>query len=200
MDALKQRRATARTPRMSRDERRRNKRVLVELNGRFLAEGSRDQGLLTRDVSCGGARFVSRHQPPPLSRLICYLDEIGRIECEVVRPTEDGFAVRFLVTDRKKDKIADRLTWLFNKKVLGLADEREAPRYAAGGPALVTREDGRVLQCRTVDISLTGAAFETDGPSPYVGETVSVGHLKGEVVRTLRNGFAIRYIPKSETF
>jgi hypothetical protein len=61
---------------------------------------------------------------------------------------------------------------------------------------MVTRANGRVLQCRTVDISLTGAAFEGDGPAPPIGEIVSVGNLQGEVVRTLRNGFAIRYLPK----
>ena len=47
---------------------------------------------------------------------------------------------------------------------------------------------------RTGDISLSGAAFEADGPAPQLGEIVSVGNVRGEVVRALRTGFAIRYI------
>ncbi|WP_156807867.1 PilZ domain-containing protein [Henriciella marina] len=196
MDALKERPARKRAASELRKDKRRNKRVSIALSGRFLAEGTRDHGVLTRNISCGGACFVSRQKPPLETRIVCYLDDLGRIESDVVRMTEDGFAVRFNVTARKKDKIADRLTWLANKKPLGLEDDRVAPRYAAGGPALVSRADGRVLQCRTIDISLTGAAFESEGPAPFIGELVTVGHLKGEVVRTLRNGFAIRYIPK----
>ncbi|MEQ9315798.1 MAG: PilZ domain-containing protein [Henriciella sp.] len=177
-------------------DRRRNFRVPVELNGRFLTDGADDHSLLTRNISCGGAELVANFRPEISSPLICYLDDLGRLEAEVVRATEHGFAVQFKVTSRKRDKIADRLTWLANYRTLGLDDEREAPRYAGGGSALVTRANGRVLQCRTIDISLAGAAFEGDGPAPPVGEIVRVGNLQGEVVRTLRNGFAIRYITK----
>ena len=198
MEAVKPR-ATGLRPALDlRKDRRRNRRVSVQLNGRFLAESGDDHTLLTENISCGGAAFMSRQKPAIGSRVVCYLDDLGRIETDVVRHTDAGFAVQFSVTMRKKEKIADRLTWLANVKALGLTDEREAPRYASGGPALVTRADGRVLQCRTIDISLSGAAFETDGPAPFVGERVTVGNLVGEVVRTLRNGFAIRYVGKQD--
>ncbi|MEM5518389.1 PilZ domain-containing protein [Henriciella sp. AS95] len=178
-------------------DRRRNVRVSVGLNGRFLTGESDDHSLLTRNISCGGAEMIANVCPSPDASMICYLDDLGRLEAQFVRKTEHGFAVKFNVSKRKRDKIADRLTWLANYKQLGLDDEREAPRYSGGGPALVTRANGRVLQCRTIDISLAGAAFEGDGPAPPIGEVVSVGNLQGEVVRTLRNGFAIRYIHKS---
>ncbi len=179
-----------------RKDRRMNMRVELSLSGRFLIDGADDHGLLTRNISCGGAEIVANLRPDIDSKLICYLDDLGRLEAVVVRATEHGFAVKFNVTSRKRDKIADRLTWLANYKQLGLDDERENPRYAGGGPAMVTRADGRVIQCRTIDISLAGAAFEADGPAPPLGEIVTVGNLTGEVVRTLRNGFAIRYLHK----
>ena len=177
-----------------RKDRRANVRVDLALNGRFLSDGAEDHGLLTRNISCGGADIVARVRPDINAQVICYLDDLGRLEAEVVRETPEGFAVKFNITQRKRDKIADRLTWLANYKQLGLEDEREAPRYAGGGPAMITRQDGRVIQCRTIDISLSGAAFEADGPAPQLGEIVSVGNLRGEVVRALRTGFAIRYI------
>ncbi len=188
-DAARQRPLTS-----LRKDRRLNRRVPVSIRGRFLADDNEDHRLLTLNMSCGGARLRANRRPPVGTPLVCYFDDLGRIEAEVVRHTEDGFAVRFRVTQRKRDKIADRLTWLANYKQLGLSDERAEPRHAAGGPAMVTRADGRVLQCRTIDISLSGAAFECNGPAPLVGERVTVGHLVGEVVRTLRHGFAIRYI------
>ena len=177
-----------------RKDRRANVRAELALSGRFLGNGQDDHRVVTRNISCGGAEFLAKVRPSAGDSIICYLDDLGRLEAKVVRQTQQGFAVKFLVSQRKRDKIADRLTWLVNATVLGLSDEREAPRYAGGGPALVTRQDGRVLQCRTIDISLSGAAFEADGPAPPLGEMVTVGNLKGEVVRTLRNGFAIRYV------
>lgn len=179
-------------------DRRRNARVSIALSGRFLSGDNEDHSLLTRNISCGGADLIANVRPAADAPLICYFEDLGRLEAEFVRATEEGFAVRFNLTSRKRDKVADRLTWLANYKQLGLEDERVAPRYAGGGPAMVTRANGRVLQCRTVDISLTGAAFEGDGPAPPIGEIVSVGNLQGEVVRTLRNGFAIRYLPKGD--
>lgn len=178
-------------------ERRRNWRVPIALDGRFLMEGGEDHTVLTRNMSCGGALFISSERPAPDARLICYLDDLGRIEAQAVRQTADGFAVRFDISARKRDKIADRLTWLTNHKQLGLNDDREAPRYASGGPALVQRADGRVIQCRTIDISLSGAAFETGGPAPQIGEIVMAGNLRGEVVRSMRSAFAIRYLTGS---
>lgn len=180
-------------------DRRANVRVDLALTGRFLANGADDHSIMTRNISCGGAELVANTCPEIHSEVICYLEDLGRMEAEVVRQTRQGFAVRFNVSQRKREKIADRLTWLANYKQLGLTDEREAPRYAGGGPALVKRSNGRVLQCRTIDISLSGAAFEADGPAPPLGEVVHVGNLTGEVVRTLRNGFAIRYLHDKTT-
>lgn len=196
MSALENKTAGLRIRQDLHKDRRRNVRVPVTLNGRFLTGDADDHSLLTRNISCGGADLVANITPELNSALICYLDDLGRLEAEIVRHTDQGFAIKFNVSPRKKDKIADRLTWLANHKSLGLDDEREAPRYAGGGAALVTRANGRVLQCRTIDISLAGAAFEGDGPAPPLGEIVTVGNLRGEVVRTLRNGFAIRYITK----
>ena len=177
-------------------DRRRNRRVEIRIKGRFLNERSEDQSLVTRNISCGGALIESTNIPPIDSRIVCYFDHLGRVAARVARRTEFGFAVAFQVTQHKRDKLADKLTWLVNRGPLNLVDERAAPRYAAGGPAIVRRADGRDLQCRVVDISLSGASFKTDGPIPSVGETVKAGNLTGRVVRCEDQFFAIRYLTK----
>ena len=174
-------------------DRRRHKRVELSLNGRFLHEGA-DHTFVTANVSCGGAVVRARAIPEIGADVVCYFDDLGRVSGTVSRHAEDGFAVEFKASKHKKDKLSDRLVWLLNHKKYNLADERSAPRKAGGGPALITRANGTKLQCRVIDISLTGAAFEFDGPVPIVGEHVRVGTLRGEVVRAVSGEFAIRFL------
>lgn len=177
-------------------DRRRNRRIEIEIKGRFLDEKSEDNSLVTKNISCGGALIDSCNRPPIGARIVCYLDNLGRVSASVTRRTETGFAVQFHTTQHKRDKLADKLIWLINRDPYNLKDERRAPRYAAGGPALVRRADGRDIQCRVIDISLTGASFHTDAPRPAVGEVVKAGNLRGEVVRCEDKLFAIRYLLK----
>ena len=181
----------------SKPDRRRHQRVDLNLDGKFLHEGD-DHSLRTLDVSCGGARVEAKVLAIEGSAIVCYFDDLGRVMGKVVRPVGEGFAVAFEATQHKRDKLADRLVWLVNHKKYSLSDERSAPRKATGGPALVTRANGSQLQCRVIDISLTGAAFEVDGPLPILGEYVRVGSLRGEIVRAQANEFAIRFLHKQK--
>ncbi len=180
-------------------DRRRNRRVAIRIKGRFLNEVSEDKGLQTRNISCGGALIDSDYRPPVGANIVCYFDHLGRVAATVNRVTNTGFAVNFHTTQTKRDRLADKLTWMINRGPLQMDEERKASRYAAGGPAIVQREDGRNLQCRVIDISLTGASFKTDGPMPIIGEKVKAGNLYGRVVRSAEHFFAIRYLTKSET-
>jgi hypothetical protein len=169
------------------------RRVPLELTGRYLNADGSDHPIVTADISCGGALVRAGTRPEKGANIVCYFDELGRVACKVVRVTHAGFAVAFKTTERKRDKLADGLTWLLNRDRLGLEDERRAPRYPAGGPALVVCADGTRLGCRVTDISLTGAAFTSEGPPPTIGEIVRAGSLRGEVVRVYDNRFAIRF-------
>ncbi|MEE9381089.1 MAG: PilZ domain-containing protein [Hyphomonadaceae bacterium] len=177
-------------------DRRRNHRIPLRIGGRYLNESSEDHGLLAINISCRGALVISTHRPSLDARIVCYFDELGRVSARVIRHTDEGFAMEFRTSQHKRDKLADKLVWLLNRDKLGLKEERASPRYATRGPAIVIREDGRELQCRVVDISLTGASFEADGPAPMIGESVKAGNLHGEVVRRTQNGFAIRYVKR----
>lgn len=178
---------------------RTHRRVNIKLHGRFLNSVSEEHGMVTENISCGGALLKSLSVPEISSQIVCYINELGRVTGEVVRHVDDDkFAIAFSVSQVKRDRLADKLTWLANKDRLGLVEERGAQRFAAEGPALITRQDGRKLQCSVIDISLTGAGFETDGPAPMVGEVVQIsGSLSAEVMRSTPKGFGVRFLNKT---
>ena len=180
-------------------DRRRHKRVDIQLPGRFLTNFGDDATLSTINLSCSGALVQASTLPDPGDELVCYFDDLGRVVATVVRHTRQGFALSFNVASHKREKIADRLTWLLNKDSLDLSEERDAPRHSADVPAHVMRANGLVLSCRVLDISLTGANFECKGCAlPRLGEIVSAGSIPAEVVRTGPGGFAVRYLQKDE--
>jgi hypothetical protein len=181
-----------------RRDRRSYKRVELRLTGRYLLGESDDRELLTSNVSCDGALILSQSPPDSGEQIVCYFDELGRVVADVVRMAPGGFAVRFQTSTLKRDKLADRLTWLLNKDTLGLAEDRAAARFSATGQAVVILSDGTQLQCRLTDISLTGAAFEALGTTPFVGDRVRTGNLPAEVVRVAGKKFAVRYLRGAE--
>lgn len=194
MTVLAQSTATIKVkPHLQKDHRR-HRRARLVLHGRFLNADNEEHSFVTADISCGGARMRSQYIPEIEAQIVCYMDELGRIVGNVVRHTEDGFAVSFNVSQMKRDRLADKLTWLVNKDKLGLVEERGSQRFSAEGPAILIRQDGRRMQCRVVDISLTGAGFESDGPAPLIGEIVTVGNISAEVMRSTRKGFGVRFI------
>lgn len=180
-------------PRLVKDHRV-HRRVEIALHGRFLNDQSEEHALVTTNISCGGALVKSPAKPDLDSQVVVYLDEMGRVQGNVVRHTDEGFALYFKVTQKKRDKLADKLIWLINRDKLGLVEERGATRFAAEGPALIIRQDGRHLQCHVVDISLTGAGFIAQGPPPMIGEIVTTGTVSAEVVRSNGSNFGVRFL------
>ncbi len=175
-------------------DRRRFKRATLSLGGRFLDEQSEEHAFLTLDLSCAGAHLIAKHRPPTGSNVVCYIDHFARVSGRVVRHTSEGFVVTYDVPAYKRDKLADRLVWLLNRDPLQLEEDRVAERFPTSGPCTLLRNDGTPIRCRALDISLTGASFETDGPPPFIGDMVTAGALRGEVVRRERRVFAIRFL------
>lgn len=175
-------------------ERRRHRRVPLALPGRGLAASTGEFACTLVDVSPGGARIASRTPPKGGERVVLLFDGIGRMEGEVVRAGRAGFAVRLTMSERKRDRLADAITWRFNMDRLGLNEDRAAPRKPGRGRAKVHLKDGVVIQADVVDVSITGAAFACL-ERPRVGEPVKVGEMTGRVARWLDNGFAVRFDP-----
>lgn len=178
----------------ARRDRRLHKRVPLRLDGQILDTEQADHAFTTINISCSGAMFLSGFRPRAGAQVVCYFNDLGRVAATVIRATPTGFAVQFKIAAHKRDKLADRLTWLLNKDQLHLVDDRATGRKPQTGPALLSLDDGRQIKCRVLDISLTGASFEAEGAPPMLGDTVFAGNVRGQVVRVSGKGFAIRYV------
>ncbi len=177
----------------SRAERRYFQRVRIKVYGRFMLEDRSEHPCQVIDMSPGNALLRADRAGELGERIIAYIDHIGRIEGVVTRVTDDGFAMTIVASERKKDKLAAQLTWLANKHELDLPEDRRHDRMSPRNPISVLRlADGRQYQCRIVDLSLSGAAVEID-VRPALGTPVTLGTMRGRVVRHFEDGIAVEF-------
>lgn len=185
----------------SRAERRHFQRVRVKIYGRFMLEDRSEHPCQVIDMSPGNALLRADRVGELGEKVIAYIDHIGRIEGVVTRIQDDGFAITIVASDRKKDKLAAQLTWLANKHELDLPEDRRHERVTPRNPISVLQlTDGRQYQCRIVDLSLSGAAIEIE-VKPALGTPVSLGTMRGRVVRHFEDGVAVEFaaLQRSDT-
>lgn len=180
--------------RMEAADRRRHRRVQWAVRVRGLTGEGEEFTCTTVDVCAGGLRINLARPLTKGENLVLYIDGIGRVEGIVARVlNEIGYAVQFNVPPRKRDKIADQLTWLINKDRLGLTDEREAERRPGGGQVIAIYGKGTSIACAVADVSIFGVALKTAGPRPMIGDRVQIGERAGTCVRYIEGGFAVDF-------
>ncbi len=175
------------------EERRRFQRVRVDLLGRYMLADRREFPCQVVNMSPGGMALIAPVAGQPGERVIAYVDHLGRLEGHIARILENGFAMTIAATTRKRDKLAAQLTWLANRQILGLPEDRRhgriAPRIAI---ARVIMPNGTNVSCRIIDVSQSGAGIASD-QRPPIGALVTLGKVQGRVVRHLEDGFAIEF-------
>ncbi len=185
--------ATALNPASLGSERRNFQRVRVTIYGRYMLEDRTEHACRVTDMSPGNVSLIAERSGRPGERVIAYLDHIGRIEGVITRTHENGFAMTISASDRKRDKLAAQLTWLANKHELDLPEDRRHERVAPRNPYCMLRlPDGSEYRSRIIDLSLSGAAIESD-IRPEKGTLVHLGTLRGQVVRHFEDGIAIEF-------
>ena len=96
-------------------------------------------------------------------------------------------------TIRKRDKLAAQLTWLANRHILNLPEDRRHGRFTPRNPmARLILPNGLNVPCRIIDLSASGAAIKSDH-RPEIGALVTIGKTTGRVVRHLEEGFAVEF-------
>lgn len=185
--------APAHRPRPSANERRRHQRVEVALLGRYMLANHQEYPCQTVNMSPGGALLVAPVRGALGERIVVYLEHVGRVEGEVKRHVETGFAISIAGTTRRRDKIASQLTWLANRRSLGLPEDRRHERITPRNPMTTLRlESGREFPARLIDVSMSGAALSVDYVPP-IDASVMLGRTTAKVVRHFQGGIAVEF-------
>jgi hypothetical protein len=175
------------------DERRRHQRVKVNLLGRYMLPDRREFPCQVVNMSPGGMALIVPVTGQPGERIIAYVDHLGRLEGKIARLFENGFAMTISATARKRDKLAAQLTWLANRNILDLPEDRRHCRIVPRNPmGRLILPNGVNLTCRIIDVSESGAGIATD-QRPPMGTLVTLGKVQGRVVRHLEEGFAVEF-------
>lgn len=175
-------------------DRRRHRRVLWQVPVRGLTGSGEEFACNTVDVCAGGLRINLARPLEKGENLVLYIEDIGRVEGVIVRVlNEIGYAIEFRAPPRKREKIADALTWLVNKDRLGITDDRIAERRPATGQVIAIHGKGITIACAISDVSLFGVALKTSGPRPMIGDRVQIGERAGTCVRYIEGGFAVDF-------
>jgi len=177
------------------EERRRHQRVKVSLLGRYMLADRREFPCQVVNMSPGGMALIAPVVGNPGERVIAYVDHLGRLEGVIARTIDNGFAMTIAATSRKRDKLAAQLTWLANRHILNLPEDRRHGRFTPRNPmARLILPDGRNVTCRIIDLSQSGAAVSINPDLlPAVGAAVTIGKTPGRVVRHIEDGFAVEF-------
>ncbi len=183
-----------RTIELTDSDRGRFQRVQLSLLGRCMFHDGQECPCQLVAISPGDAEFVSPSCGEVGARVIAYIDNIGRVEGVILRRSEHGFVMSIAASQRKRDKLADTLTWLANRHVLNLdEDRRHLRRTPKRSEANIILADGSAHPVRVIDMSLSGAALSTT-LRPPLGSPIKLGRLGARVVRHFDDGIGIEFL------
>ena len=173
-------------------------RVKVSVLGRYMLADRREFPCQVLDMSPGDAVVVAPVSGNVGEKVIAYLDHLGRVEGSIVEAVDGGFVMDIAASSRKRDKMAAQLTWLANKDILNLPEDRRHERVVPDNRhSTVVLDDGRRYNCKIIDISLSGAAIEL-AVRPAMGTPVTLGRMRARVVRHFQDGVAVEFASAQE--
>lgn len=177
------------------EERRRFQRVKVNLLGRYMLEDRREFPCQVINMSPGGMALIAPVVGAPGERVIAYVDHLGRLEGKIARTIDNGFAMTISASARKRDKLAAQLTWLANRHILSLPEDRRHGRFTpSASTARLILPNGNNIAVRIIDLSQSGAAIAiAPDQRPPIGAMVTLGKTQGRVVRHIDEGFAVEF-------
>jgi len=178
---------------VSATEGRRFQRIRVSALGRYMLADKREFPCQVIEMSPGDAVIIAPMAGKEGERVIAYVDHVGRIEGPITQFIDGGFEMDLVASARKRDKLANQLTWLANKDELNLPEDRRHERLVPDNRhSLIRLEDGRKYNCKIIDISLSGAAVEMD-VRPAIGTPCTLGRMRAKVVRHFQDGVAVEF-------
>ena len=168
-------------------------RIKEVLFGRLMLPDHSEHPFQISQISPDGATILTQVSVPVGIRIVAYIDEIGRVEANVIAEFDGGIALEFINNKSRRSRLESKLKWLAeNDKET--ANQRRHDRFEPkDSKSHITMPDGRIYKCEVIDISLSGAAVKTD-IMPNLGTYVLLGKMRGRVVRYVEDGLAIEFV------
>lgn len=177
-----------------------HKRVQISLEGRFMLDREQEFPCKVEEISLSDATFSSSTPVDIGSHIVAYVDDLGRLEGDVVEKLGQGFRIVIDATMHKREKLAAKLTWILNRHELKLSDLRKEKRIPPDNPDMEMKlDDGETYKCRLIDLTVEGAAFTVeDDFRPAIGTHVHLGRLSSYIVRHFEGGVAVKFAKRQK--
>ncbi|WDR05499.1 PilZ domain-containing protein [Devosia rhodophyticola] len=185
-------------PQRTRADSAKFQRVKVSILGRYMLADRREFPCQVLEMSPGDAIVIAPAAGLEGEKVIVYLDHLGRIEGMIQSTIDGGFVMSIAASSRKRDKLAAQLTWLANRSILNLPEDRRHERVVPDNRhSTVVLDDGRRYNCKIIDISLSGAAIEL-AVRPAMGTPVTLGRMRARVIRHFQDGVGVEFSSTQE--
>lgn len=169
-------------------------RVQISLHGRYMLRSRDEYPCQTFEISPGDAFLFAPVKAVVGERVVLYLNELGRFTGHAIRTTQTGFEMSLELPAKKRDRLADQLTWFANRYALDFIEQRRYERFVPLMELTVLRlAQGEERIVKITGLSLAGVAIETD-VLPPVGTQVVVGNTPATVVRVFEDGIACEFL------
>jgi hypothetical protein len=170
-------------------------RVKIAIGGRFMLEDRMEHGGTAVEASLQSMLIEANCRPRIGERVVGYFFSIGRVEGNVTALEGGGFVIEMATTLVKRDKLANQLTWLANREMLNLPEDRRHDRVVPRNPSIAVRnlaQPGEPLMGHLIDVSRSGAAVSIRGPFQR-GDEIMLGTTPARVVRAFDGGIAVEF-------
>ncbi len=177
-------------------ERRAHPRIDGEIAANILINNEENAVARVLDVSAGGIGFLFSGSVALGDSVVAHLDGGTRLEGDVVRLFDGGFAISLAMSEHKRQRLAETLD---RERARGRSldklslERRIAKRVKGMTQSVVCETANRRFPVRIVDMSLTGVAIETE-EKLEMDALVVIGKMRGSVVRCEGNRYGVRLL------
>ncbi len=183
-------------------ERRQHPRIDGEIEASILINNAINATVQVYDVSAGGIAFHYDGDIAMGDHIVARLDGGARLEGDVVRIFEGGFAIVLEMSEHKRKRLAQTLD---RARARGRAidrlnlERRLANRVSAMRQSVICETADRRVAVRIIDMSLTGVAIETE-EALEMDALVVIGKMRGTIVRKEGNRYGIQFSSAEDGF
>lgn len=171
-------------------EKRKYPRIELVIPARFLTEDGVEDHATVENISAGGIALHCDKPPARGTKLIIYVDDIGRFEGKIVRQLETSFAVEFSSQELKLQRTARRLEEIDGNDAAASEKPPTVFTVKRDEATHLCLSDGKELKCKVLDLSL-GRILLSVLPRPPIGERVRIGVMEGCISAHHARGVAV---------